>query len=164
MHTKVDDVHTLDELRQFVHKTLCEKENLLADQFTMTEVRLTRGNGPCGLQFCLRGPRNVRLAAIWVADRNVVYLYDASRDALRQAAAQERAGDAGQWTRGIGRGHYSRLAVRGQAAGVPPIAGSALFSAYGWSRRAAARRSIALSRGSSGNAEPVTSAWASRYR
>jgi hypothetical protein len=43
----------------------------------MTEVRLTRGNGPCGLQFSLRGPRNVRLAAIWVADQNVVYLYDA---------------------------------------------------------------------------------------
>ena len=72
-----NDVHTLDELRQFIHKTLCEKENLLADQFTMTEVRLTSGSGPCGIQFCLRGPRNVRLAAIWVADRNVVYLYDA---------------------------------------------------------------------------------------
>ena len=59
MHTKVDDVHTLDELRQFIHKTLCKKENLLADQFTMSEVRLTSGSGPCGLQFCLRGPRNV---------------------------------------------------------------------------------------------------------
>ncbi len=77
MHTKVDDVHTLDELRQFIHKTLCEKENLLAEQFTMTEVQLTSGSGPCGIQFCLRGPRNLRLAAIWVADRNVVYLYDA---------------------------------------------------------------------------------------
>jgi hypothetical protein len=40
-------------------------------------TRLTRGNVPCALQFCLRGPRNVRLAAIWVADQNVVYLYDA---------------------------------------------------------------------------------------
>jgi hypothetical protein len=78
MHTTVDDVHTLDELRQFIHKTLCEKENLLADQFTMTEVRLTRQNEPCGLQFSLRGPRNVRLGAIWAADRNVVYLYDAA--------------------------------------------------------------------------------------
>jgi hypothetical protein len=77
MHTTVNDVHTLDELRQFIHQTLCEKENLLADQFTMSEVRLTSGSGPCGIQFCLRGPRNVRLAAIWVADRNVVYLYDA---------------------------------------------------------------------------------------
>jgi hypothetical protein len=77
MHTTVKDVHTLDELRQFIHKALCEKENLRADHFTMTEVRPTRGNGPCGLQFCLRGPHNVRLAAIWVADQNVVYLYDA---------------------------------------------------------------------------------------
>jgi hypothetical protein len=77
MHTTVKDVHTLDELRQFIHQTLCEKENLLTDQFRMTEVRLTRRNEPCGLQFCLRGPRNVRLAAIWVADQNVVYLYDA---------------------------------------------------------------------------------------
>jgi hypothetical protein len=77
MHTTVKDVHTLDELRQLIHKALCEKENLRADHFTMTEVRLTRGNGSCGLQFCLRGPRNVRLTAIWAADRNVVYLYDA---------------------------------------------------------------------------------------
>jgi hypothetical protein len=76
MNTTVDDVHTLDELRHFIHKTLCAKENLLVDQFAMSEVRLTRGNESCGLQFSLRGPRNVRLAAIWVADRNVVYLYD----------------------------------------------------------------------------------------
>ena len=77
MHTKVNDVHTLDELRRFIHKALCEKENLLVDQFTMTEFQLTRGKGFCGLQFSLRGPRNVRLGAIWVADRNLVYLYDA---------------------------------------------------------------------------------------
>jgi len=77
MDTTVNDIHTLDELRQFIHKTLCEKENLLADQFTMTDVRLTRGYGPCGLQFCLRGPRNVRLASIWTDDENMVYLYDA---------------------------------------------------------------------------------------
>ena len=77
MHTTVKDVHTLDELRQFIHKTLCEKENLLVHQFRMSQLQLTRGNLPCGLQFCLRGPRNVRLAAIWVADQNVVYLYDA---------------------------------------------------------------------------------------
>jgi hypothetical protein len=77
MHTTVNNVHTLDELRQFIHKTLCDKENLLVDQFTMTEFQLTRGKGFCGLQFSLRGPRNVRLAAIWVADRNLVYLYDA---------------------------------------------------------------------------------------
>ena len=54
-----------------------EKENLLLDQFTMSQLQLTRRNEPCGLQFCLRGRRNVRLATIWVADQNLVYLYDA---------------------------------------------------------------------------------------
>ncbi len=77
MHTAVNDVHTLDELRQFIQKALCEKENLLVDQFAMTEFPLIRGGELCGLHFSLRGPRNVRLGAIWVADQNVVYLYDA---------------------------------------------------------------------------------------
>jgi hypothetical protein len=43
----------------------------------MTEFPLIRGGEFCGLHFSLRGPRNVRLDAIWAADQNVVYLYDA---------------------------------------------------------------------------------------
>jgi hypothetical protein len=77
MHNTVTDVLTLDELRQFVQKTLCEKENLLVDQFAMTEFPLIRGGERCGLRFSLRGSRNVRLDAIWAADQNMVYLYDA---------------------------------------------------------------------------------------
>jgi hypothetical protein len=88
MHTTVNDVHTVDDLRQFIQKTLCEKENLLVDQFAMTEFPLIRGGELCGLHFSLRGPRNVRLEAIWSADRNVVYFYDArgERYAKRQLA------------------------------------------------------------------------------
>jgi hypothetical protein len=77
MFSTIEGVHTLDDLRRFVHALLCEKENLLPDQFRTSEVTLIRQNEPCGLQFCLRGPRSVRLAAVWAADHNVVYLYDA---------------------------------------------------------------------------------------
>lgn len=77
MHATVDDIRTLDDLRRYIHQTLCAKENLVADEFAISEVRLTRGGELCGLQFCVRGPRSVRLAAIWAADRNAVYLYDA---------------------------------------------------------------------------------------
>jgi hypothetical protein len=70
-------INSLDALRAFVHKTLCDRENILADQFSMTETRLTRQGRPCGLQFSLQGPRSVRLAAIWAADRNLLYCYDA---------------------------------------------------------------------------------------
>jgi hypothetical protein len=68
----------LDDLRRFIHRTLCQKENLLDNQYRTTEFRLIRGKRTCGLQFCLRGPRSVRLAAVWVADNNLIYLYDAS--------------------------------------------------------------------------------------
>ncbi len=77
MHATVDDIRTLDDLRRFIHETLCAKENLVADEFAISEVRLTRGGERCGLQFCVRGPRSVRLAAIWAAEKNAVYLYDA---------------------------------------------------------------------------------------
>ena len=77
MPATVDDVRTLDELRKFIHETLCAKENLVADEFAISEVRLTRAGELCGLQFCVRGPRSVRLAAIWAAERNTIFLYDA---------------------------------------------------------------------------------------
>jgi len=77
MHATVDDVQTLDDLRRFIHQALCQKENLLDDQYRTTEFRLIRAERICGLQFCLRGPRSVRLTAVWVADHNLIYLYDA---------------------------------------------------------------------------------------
>jgi hypothetical protein len=70
-------IRTLDDLRAFVHKTLCDRENILLDQFGLTETALIRGGRDCGLHFCVQGPRSVRLEAIWVADRNTIYFYDA---------------------------------------------------------------------------------------
>ena len=71
------DVHSLDDLRCFVHQTLCEKENLLPDQFSIAELPLQQRGAPCGMQFTLQGPRSVRLGAVWAAERNQVYFYDA---------------------------------------------------------------------------------------
>ncbi|MBW3538870.1 MAG: hypothetical protein KY476_01235 [Planctomycetes bacterium] len=77
MTCSLNDVRTLDDLRSYVHRRLCEKENLLPDQFRMTEMQLTRRGRECGLQFSLQGPRSVRLGAIWAADHNLLYFYDA---------------------------------------------------------------------------------------
>jgi hypothetical protein len=73
----LDSIHDLEKLRAFIHKTLCDRENILEDQFELTETALIRNGQPCGLQFCLHGPRSIRLEAIWVADRNLLYFYDA---------------------------------------------------------------------------------------
>ena len=59
-------IRTLDDLRAFVHKTLCDRENILQDQFGLTETVLIRGGRDCGLHFWVQGPRSVRLEAIWV--------------------------------------------------------------------------------------------------
>lgn len=77
MSVALDDVRSLDDLRAYIHARLCEKENLLAEEFAMTEMRLTRRGRDCGLQFSLHGPRQVRLGAIWASDHNLIYLYDA---------------------------------------------------------------------------------------
>jgi len=68
---------TVDDLRHYVHDTLCRHENLVADQFALQTIALTRVGLRCGLQFLLRGPRSVRLGAVWTADTNQVYFYNA---------------------------------------------------------------------------------------
>lgn len=73
----LETIRSLDDLRIFVHKTLCARENILEDQFGLTETTLTRNGQVCGYQFCLQGPRSIRLGAIWAADHNMIYFYDA---------------------------------------------------------------------------------------
>lgn len=70
-------LHSLDELRDYIHQALCRRENLLVEQSPLSETPLLRAGGVCGIQFTVHGPRAVRLSAIWAADLNVIYLYDA---------------------------------------------------------------------------------------
>ena len=76
MAAVADTISTIDELRDFVHLTLCAKENLVEDQFQLKERDLKKLGKPCGLQFSLFGPRQVRLSAVWASNRNVLYFYD----------------------------------------------------------------------------------------
>lgn len=78
MSESADDIRSMDDLRTFVHSTLCHRENLVADQFSMSEMQLNRRGRECGLQFSIHGPRSVRLGAIWASDHNTIYFYDAA--------------------------------------------------------------------------------------
>ncbi len=77
MTAEMSQTMTHQYLRSHVHKTLCRRENLLAEQFDLQVIPLVREDAACGLQFLLRGPRSVRLGAVWAADQNVLYFYDA---------------------------------------------------------------------------------------
>lgn len=72
-----DHPGTLAELEQFVHQSLCQKENLIPEQFPLETRSLQRVDQFCGLEFTLYGPRQIRLGAVWAADINTLYLYDA---------------------------------------------------------------------------------------
>ena len=73
----LEAIDSLEELRAFVHKTLCRRENILEEQFGLKETPLVRRGRNCGVHFLLQGPRSVRLEAIWECDRNTLYFYDA---------------------------------------------------------------------------------------
>ena len=83
-------VQSLMDLRRYVHETLCEQENLVSEQFELQEIPLTRMGERCGLQFVLRGPRNVRLGAVWASERNQVFFYNARGERFRSSAVCAR--------------------------------------------------------------------------
>ncbi len=66
---------TLEELRQYVAETLGKLESLRYDQFPLTEDLLFRSGQPCAVYFCLHGPRQVRLSAVWETDENRILFY-----------------------------------------------------------------------------------------
>jgi hypothetical protein len=90
MAAGAESISTISELRDFVHLTLCAKENLVEDQFQLRERDLTKLGKPCGLQFSVFGPRQVRLSAVWASDRNVLYFYDARGARYQKVQMKQR--------------------------------------------------------------------------
>ena len=65
-------IQSLGNLRDYVNETLCDENQLELDAFHISERILVRGGQPCGIYFCLHGPRAVKFTAIWETDRNTV--------------------------------------------------------------------------------------------
>jgi hypothetical protein len=78
MLTRFHAISNLDDLREFVNETLCGYYQLQMDAFRLTEHVLRRGGRPCGIYFCLHGPRAVKFTAIWEIERNQVLFYGAT--------------------------------------------------------------------------------------
>jgi hypothetical protein len=75
----------LSELRAFVCSTLCSHDQLEPDAFAMSESVLLRAATPCGMYFCLHGPRQVKYTAIWETDRNTILFYGPSGERFRKS-------------------------------------------------------------------------------
>lgn len=73
-----DNIKNLNDLRELVNTTLCDRNELERDAFPLTERLLVRAGKPCGVFFCLHGPRAVKFTAIWETDRNTILFYDST--------------------------------------------------------------------------------------
>ncbi len=65
-------------LRRLVYEVLCESNQLKASCYPMTETPVFRRGNPCGILFCLYGPRLLRLTAIWDFTANQLVFYNAA--------------------------------------------------------------------------------------
>ncbi len=79
-------IKTINQLRKFVSRTLCQRNDFEEGIFQITERQLTRDNKLCGIFFCLHGPRSVKLTAVWESDRNTILFYGATGERFQRSA------------------------------------------------------------------------------
>jgi hypothetical protein len=84
MPTDVQRLNDLHAIRNYVTQTLCEKDRLETNAFPLFERILVRGGAPCGLYFCLYGPRSLCLTAIWETDSNTILFYGSRGERFRK--------------------------------------------------------------------------------
>jgi hypothetical protein len=75
MLSRVQHIESIHELRDYVNTTICTYCQLQEGAFSLTERLLLRGGKPCGLYFCLHGPRATKFTAIWETEGNQVLFY-----------------------------------------------------------------------------------------
>jgi hypothetical protein len=78
-------IQDLSNLRDYVYANLCRHELLEPGAFPMTERILARSGKPCGMYFCLHGPRSVKFTAIWETERNTILFYGSTGERFHKA-------------------------------------------------------------------------------
>jgi hypothetical protein len=84
MPTETQRLDDLQAIRRYVNETLCEQDQLETDHFPLSERILVRGGAPCGVFFCLHGPRSLCLTAIWETDGNTILFYGSRGERFRK--------------------------------------------------------------------------------
>ncbi len=83
---------SLEDLRSFVERTICDRQQLLLGAFQFHTKVLVRHGQPCGLHFTLSGPRAVQYSAIWDAVRQTILFYDCNGERFHRCDLTVTAG------------------------------------------------------------------------
>jgi hypothetical protein len=82
------ELPNLSDLRRFVSHTLCQRSDIEVGVFRVTERVLYRQGRPCGMFFCLHGPRSVKLTAVWETDKNTILFYGSTGEKFQKTLLQ----------------------------------------------------------------------------
>lgn len=77
-------IHNFEDICQYIIETLSRMENLRNGSFVVTQKLLTRDSQPCGVFFCLHGPRAVCLTAIWDTESSKILFYGSRGERVQQ--------------------------------------------------------------------------------
>jgi len=77
-------IRSYSELCDYVNETICLHNHLKKDAFRMTKRLLRRSGRPCGIFYCIHGPRMVKLTAIWEAEKNQILFYGPTGEKVQQ--------------------------------------------------------------------------------
>jgi hypothetical protein len=90
MLTDFHQFERINDIREYVNTVICDHYQLQEGAFRMTERVLVRGdNRPCGIQFCLHGPRATKFTAIWETESNQVLFYGSRGERFFKTQLQE---------------------------------------------------------------------------
>ena len=95
MTTAVRAFTTVEQLRSYVHVTLCEHDALELTNAPLSQSPITRRGRVCGLFFQVRGPRSVKLYAVWAGEENRILFYDSTGIRYAEARLSEAPDPAG---------------------------------------------------------------------
>ncbi len=89
MLTRFYQTYSEHDLREYVNLTLCDHYQLQIGAFRMTERILMRGGKPCGIYFCLHGPRQAKFTAIWETEHNQILFYGSHGERFQKTMLTE---------------------------------------------------------------------------
>jgi hypothetical protein len=78
------ELENLCKLRSYVSDMLCQQNDFELGVFQLTERVLMRRRQPCGMFFCLHGPRSVKLTAVWEMDNNSILFYGSTGERVQK--------------------------------------------------------------------------------
>ena len=89
------EIDNLTSLRDFVSDTLCQQNDFELGVFRITERVLMRRERPCGMFYCLHGPRSVKLTAVWEMDNNSILFYGSTGERVQKTTLNSAPALAG---------------------------------------------------------------------